>query len=132
MKAVLVTADSVVETITLPDQGGTAQWDTLVGLTGGDLVERVRMPWAHVVAYVDEEGRVTGRPVNWVGSYLYGYGIHGQTIHGPMVLVGEEPYEGELRPMGDGEFAVVLRQLQETVQIVEDLHRVAGIKDDKS
>jgi hypothetical protein len=54
----------------------------------GGYIEAVRIP--HVVMWVNEEGKLTGLPLNERASFLtHFFGIH-ETIAGDVVVVGHE------------------------------------------
>lgn len=43
----------------------------------------------------NEEGRLLGLPVNWLGSFLYGTHFHGNPIVGDILIIKDGYYNGE-------------------------------------
>lgn len=86
MKGILIPIEGGVEVVEI----GAGEWSDLVALTGGDLVERVRVMIGseHHRMYVDESGAYH-QAINRKASVLYGIERHGQPIFGPAVIVEE-------------------------------------------
>lgn len=53
-----------------------------------EIVHPARLPHGFVMI-VDEEGRISGKPLNPVGSWFYGYDLHGEPIVGDVLIMRE-------------------------------------------
>jgi hypothetical protein len=99
MKAIVIPVEGPLVEIDLADEGNLKVLQNAVG----GYIEAVAVPdfisgADEATAYVDEEGKLTGLPINRRATdfMVPGVGLsYGDYIAGPMVLAGFDPDSGE-------------------------------------
>jgi len=95
-KALLIPVEGPLEEIELVPDGG-AQLDQLQQLVGG-YIQAVNLPEqieSDATAYINEEGKLTGLPLNRRASiFMMGALMTGDFIVGPFLLCGFDPKRG--------------------------------------
>lgn len=100
-KMVLVTTNNEVSVIDYPAKNPGDYMEELRGFYKAincDCVQEVHARYMPkfiedckgLVMIVDDEGLITGKQVNFVGSLFYGTPMHGNPIVGDMLIMGEE------------------------------------------
>ena len=140
MKIIRITANNEITIHDFPENVSYSKLNEyLRGLIGDDceLYEVARLPRIYeefgasnemtreigssVVCLVDEEGLFKNLPVNAIGSYLYKTELHGHSIVGTILVVGE--YWGvdgpDISGLSDQQFNLLYPQLCDLVKIVK-------------
>jgi hypothetical protein len=107
--AILIGIESMEVVELAPDRDGGPLLRQLQELVGG-LIEALPIPdfvtdADRATAYVNEEGKMVGLPVNWAATdfMVPGVGLaFGDVIAGPMLLAGFDPRTGTHRDLPPG------------------------------
>lgn len=94
----MVTVDLEGTQVTQPwGERGPPPWKVLSGLIGGGYIERVQVRFENKIrdAYVDEDGKPRGMPLNPHATKMLTVRYFGQTLCGKMVIWIPDP-----KPMG--------------------------------
>jgi hypothetical protein len=105
MKALLIPVDEAPREVDLPDGGGTQFMNSLRALIGADCAERLWITdrWE---AWLDEDGRSAGKPVNQGATRLAR-----SSLPGPVVIVGLEKDADRLVSLSRDQVRAILRTI---------------------
>jgi hypothetical protein len=93
-----------------------------VGREVGGCIEQVwpcRLSPPYLMV-VNEEGRLTGLPVNPVASYLYGTDTHGVPVVGNAVILRE--YQNDWAGLRESDIDALLKQLERAEAQIKEVH----------
>lgn len=118
MKAITITSDNAI-VMTDVANNGKPLYDIVRNTIDG-FMENVYpkgLPEGYVMI-VDDEGKLKGKPINQVGSYLYQSHIHGDPIVGDVVILKLGIYQGEYDIVGIPD--------NEANELMNELHNLIG------
>ncbi|MGD0557252.1 MAG: DUF3846 domain-containing protein [Streptosporangiaceae bacterium] len=110
MKALLIPVDEAPREVDLPDGGGTQFMNSLRALIGADCAERLWITdrWE---AWLDEDGRSAGKPVNQGATRLARSFGWQSSLPGPVVIVGLEKDADRLVSLSRDQVRAILRTI---------------------
>lgn len=113
LTGLIVTTDDVISKVTFTDDNRS-----ILDLLDAELFEVVSLPgYSHLVLLVDESGLINNKPLNRVGSFFYGYEIHGNPIVGDVVLIWRDG--PDLVSMDEDELMIYKKELIKQFKLTE-------------